>query len=143
MIRAFIDSSVFIAAVRSPSGGSAEVLRYAVAGLFEPIISEDVVEEVVRYFRAKVPALVPGMNLIFRMVPFRFANPTVEDVMTAATYTPDKDKAIVAGANVGEVDYLVTLDKKHLLEKSAQIEQNVRFRIIRPEDLLALLRRPN
>lgn len=141
MTRAFIDSSVFIAAVRSPSGGSGEVLRYAVAELFEAVISEDVVEEVERYFNRMVPPLVPAMNLVFHTVPFRFANPTVEDVIDAAIYTAEKDKAIVAGANVGKVDYLVTLDKKHLLDKSAQIEPNVHFKIIRPEDLLAVLRR--
>ena len=141
MTRAFIDSSVFIAAVRSPTGGSAEVLRYAVAELFEAVISEDVVEEVERYFNRMVPTLVPAMNLVFHTVPFRFANPTVKDVIDAAIYTAQKDKAIVAGANVGKVDYLVTLDKRHLLDKSAQIEPNVHFKIIRPEDLLAILRR--
>jgi hypothetical protein len=80
---------------------------------------------------------------MFSTVPFHFANPTLENVIEAAIYTPAKDKAIVAGANVGEVDYLVTLDKKHLLDKSAQIEPNVHFKIIRPEDLLAALRRRN
>lgn len=143
MTRAFIDSSVFIAAVRSPTGGSSEVLRYAVAGLFDAVISDDVVEEVERYFHGKVPSLLSSMKLMFRLVPFQFANPTLEDVMQAANYTPAKDKMIVAGANVGKVEYLVTLDKKHLLDKSAQIEPNVDFKIIRPEGLLDGLRRRN
>jgi predicted nucleic acid-binding protein len=143
MTSAFIDSSVFIAAVRSPTGGSGEVLRYAIVGLFEAVISEDVVEEVERYFHAKGPALLPAMKLMFSLVPFHYANPTVDDVMQAAIYTPSKDKAIVAGANVGKVDYLVTLDKKHLLDMSTEIEQNVRFKIIRPEGLLDALRRSN
>jgi predicted nucleic acid-binding protein len=111
MTRAFIDSSVFIAAVRSPTGGSGEVLRSAIAGLFEAVISDDVVEEVTRYFSGKVPLLVPAMELMFSTVPFHFANPTRENVIDASTYTPAKDKTIVAGANAGQVDYLVTLDK--------------------------------
>jgi hypothetical protein len=80
---------------------------------------------------------------MFSLIPFHFANPTIENVMEAATYTPEKDQTIVAGANVGAVDYLVTLDKKHLLDKSVQIEPNVNFKIIRPENLLTILRRVN
>ena len=83
------------------------------------------------------------MLLMFQMVPFHFAHPAIEDVIEAANYTAGKDKAIVAGANVGKVDYLLTLDKKHLLNQSAQIERNVNFKIIRPEDLLAVIRRRN
>lgn len=77
------------------------------------------------------------------MVPFRFAIPTLEHVIEASTYTPAKDKSIVAGANAGRVDHLVTLDKKHLLDKRDQIEPNVRFKIIRPENLLVVLRSRN
>ena len=143
MTRAFIDSSVFIAAVRSPTGGSSEVLRYAAAGLFEAVISEDVVDEVERYFGRKAPRLVPAMRLMFRTVPFHFAYSSVKDVIAASIYTPAKDKTIVAGANAGQVDYLVTLDKRHLLDKRAEIEPNVHFQIVRPEALLSTLRQHN
>ena len=50
MTRAFIDSSVLIAAIRSPTGGSSEVLRFAIASQFEAVISQDIVDEVERYF---------------------------------------------------------------------------------------------
>ncbi len=66
--------------------------------------------------------------------------PTVEDVTKASTYTPSKDKVIVAAAERAIVDYLVTLDKKHLLNNEA-LKQAVTFQIINPGDFLAVLRR--
>ncbi len=56
MIRAFLDSSVLVAAIRSPTGGSGEVLRFAVAEAFEAVISDDVVQEVARHFEDSFPS---------------------------------------------------------------------------------------
>lgn len=140
MIRAFIDSSVLIAAVRSPSGGSAALLAYAAREEFEAVISDDVVQEVERHFGEVVPALASYWQLLFALIPFQMASPTVEDVKQAGNYTHSKDKAIVAGATVGNVAYLVTLDKRHLLGEKEEIELHVGFEIVRPEDMLTLVR---
>ena len=46
----------------------------------------------------------------------------------------------MAAAHKAGVDYLVTLDKRHLLNKKAKIEPHVGFVIVRPGDILDLLR---
>jgi predicted nucleic acid-binding protein len=139
MIKGFIDSSVFIAAIHSPRGGSGEVLRFAVAELFEAVISPEVVREAQNHFAQEHPDLLPPFQEFLELVPFTHVLPTLTDVEDAAAYTPSKDKAIVAGANTGKVDYLVTLDKKHLLGNE-QIEASVGFKIVTPGEFLRMLR---
>jgi predicted nucleic acid-binding protein len=47
--KAFLDTSVFLASLRSPQGGSSELLRYAVVGSVQAFVSDDVMDEVARH----------------------------------------------------------------------------------------------
>jgi hypothetical protein len=49
------------------------------------------------------------------MVPFETVHPSKEQVLGAAQYTAVKDAPIVAAAKRARADYLVSLDRRHLV----------------------------
>ncbi len=60
--------------------------------------------------------------------------------MAAATYTFLKDAPIVAAAKKATVDYLVSLDRKHLVGVQ-EVAQGSGLTIVLPEALLDAIRR--
>lgn len=140
MPKVFLDTSIFLASLRSPSGGSSEVLRYAVVGAVEAFLSKDVIDEVARHVHEVEPTLRSLLLLNLAAIPLGVISVTPEEVAWAATFTHAKDSFIVAAAHKAGVDYLVTLDKRHLLDKKADIEPHVGFQLVRPEVVLAMLR---
>jgi putative PIN family toxin of toxin-antitoxin system len=140
MINVFLDTSIFLASLRSPQGGSSELLRYAVIGAIEASVSDDVIDEVARHVHEVDPALRSLLLRYLAAIPFRVVSVTPEEVQWAITFTAPKDGAIVAAAHKSGAAYLVTLDKRHLLDKKADIEPNVGFQIVRPEAILSILR---
>jgi hypothetical protein len=73
-------------------------------------------------------------------IPFRVVSVTPKEVQWAITFIAPKDSCIVAAAHKSGAAYLATLDKRHLLDKKADIEPNVGFQIVRPETILSILR---
>ncbi|MDD2695891.1 MAG: hypothetical protein PHD58_08195, partial [Anaerolineales bacterium] len=61
------------------------------------------------------------------------------EVLSAAKQVALKDAPIVAAAKKGEVDLLVTLDKKHLLEKPA-LAKFVGAEIVTPKEAIGLMK---
>ena len=60
MIRAFLDSSVLIAASYSPAGASREIIRLAIPGAIILVTSDLVLEEVERNLAGKAPEALPA-----------------------------------------------------------------------------------
>lgn len=139
MISAFVDSSVLFAAALSSSGASREILRYGIRGTVDLTISDLVLEEVRRNLVAKRPKAVTLMEVLIEAVRFRVVNPSKRDVARAAQYTALKDAPIVAAAGRANVDYLVSLDRRHLVGQTV-ITQASGLNIVLPEELLRLIR---
>ncbi|MBX3001151.1 MAG: putative toxin-antitoxin system toxin component, PIN family [Caldilineaceae bacterium] len=139
MINVFLDTSILLASLRSPQGGSSELLRYAVVGTIEASVSDDVIDEVARHVHEVDPALRSLLLKFLAAIPFRVISVTPQEVQRASSFTAAKDSTIVAAANKSGAAYLVTLDKRHLLDKKADIEPNVGFQIVRPEAILSIL----
>ena len=135
MIRAFVDASVLVAAVLSPTGGASAHLEMAIRGRVDLLISDDIVEEVKR----NVPKLADKFGALLELVPFSYVSVTPEDVSAALSYTVAKDAHVVAAAKKAAVDYLVTFDEKHLL-RNEELRQSVAFDMLKPGDLLLVLR---
>ena len=135
MIQVFVDASVLVAAVLSPTGGASALLEMAIRGRVNLLISDDIVEEVKR----NVPKLADKFEILLRLVPFHYVSVTAEDVSAALDYTVAKDAHVVAAAKKATVEYLVTFDEKHLLHNEV-LKQNVTFSMLKPGDLLQLLR---
>lgn len=78
---------------------------------------------------------------IFRdHVPFEMVAASTEEVLEAARYTELKDAPIVAAAKKAEVDYLITLDRRHLLQPP-DVALKSGLNITLPVELLHKIRR--
>lgn len=140
MNRVFVDASVLFAAADSPSGGSREIIRRGLQRELVLVISDFAIEEARRNLTAKRPDAVPALESVLEAVPFTIVDATTRQVRAAAAYTELKDAPIVAAAKRARVQYLVSLDRKHLVG-NATIEQRSGLRIVLPKTLLTALRR--
>lgn len=135
MIRAFMDASVLFSASYSSTGASREVTRLAFQGKVQLVISEDVVEEAERNLAVKRPDALAVLHQILDSVPFQTVTPTREQVQQAASYTANKDAPIVAAAKRAQVDYLVSLDRRHLVDVP-KVAKRSGLKIVLPEEAL-------
>jgi len=113
------------AAALSPTGASRELLRESIRGNVALVLSNFVLAEAER-------------NLMLKR-PDALADPTSEEVAEAATYTVLKDAPIVAAARKANVDYLVSLDRKHLVSV-AEVAQRSGLTVVLPEVVLDAVR---
>jgi predicted nucleic acid-binding protein len=139
MIRAFIDSSVLIAASYSPSGASREIIRQALRGTITLVISNLVLEETEENLATKAPKALPAFQQFLNVVPLELIRPTKRQVLHAAQYTAIKDAPIVAAARRARVDYLISLDRRHLVGVP-EVARRSGLRIVLPEKFLEEIR---
>jgi predicted nucleic acid-binding protein len=140
MIRAFIDASVLFAASLSSTGASREIIRQAVRGQVTLVASELVYEEVEKNLSDKAPEALPAFRQFLATVPFETVRPTKRQVLQAAQYSALKDASIVAAAKRARVDYLVSLDRRHLVGVK-EVAQRSGLKIILPGELLGEVQR--
>ncbi|MCC7353326.1 MAG: PIN domain-containing protein [Anaerolineae bacterium] len=140
MIRAFIDASVLFAASYSKTGASREIIRYALQGKAILIISEFVLDEAERNLSLKHPATLPVFHFLTQTIPFEIIEPTVQEVQDAKSYTAHKDAPVVAAAKKARPGFLVSLDRRHLVDQP-EVARRSGLKIVLPEDLLEELRR--
>ena len=139
MLRLFFDSSALYAAILSSSGAAYELIQRAAKGEVHLIISQDVVSEVERNLERKAPELVSVLNTLLYQTIFEVvARPTQEEVWAAEEYIVQKDAFIVAAAKNAQVDYLVTFDRKHLIDPP-EVAELSGLKIVTPGDVLEQL----
>jgi predicted nucleic acid-binding protein len=81
------------------------------------------VVEIDRAVSAKLPHLVEKLRIFLRdLGPIMVEDPPEEKVLQAAQQMHMKDAPILAAAKDADVDFLVTLDKKHFLDAREEIE---------------------
>lgn len=116
MPRVFVDSSVLIAALLSDSGGSAVILRQGRDKKITIIISENVVGEVIEKLekinksKEELTSFILQHNFFVRQKVSKRESEKYLDLVS-----DPKDAHVLAGAKLSGCGYLVTLDKKHLL----------------------------
>jgi len=140
MIRAFIDASVLFAASLSPTGASREIIRQAVRGQITLVASKLVYGEVEKNLADKAPEALPAFHQFLDTVPFEIVRPSKRQVLQAAQYSALKDAPIVAAAKRARVDYLVSLDRRHLVGMP-EVAQRSGLKIVLPSELLEKMRR--
>ena len=74
------------------------------------------------------------------VVPFELVRPTKRQVLQAASYTVLKDAAIVDAAKRAKVDYLVSLDRRHLVGVP-EVEMRSGLEIVLPKEFVEMIRR--
>jgi predicted nucleic acid-binding protein len=140
--RVFLDSSALFAAILSTAGGARLILHLAEGGAVEAVISAHVLAEVENALRRKVPEALGYLALLLDQANCQIVtNPPPEQVRTweeLVTYLPDA--AVLAAAVGVQADYLVNLDRRHLLE-NPHLTSSSPVPIGTPGDFLAWLRR--
>ena len=139
MIRAFIDSSVLFTACVSIRGASYAIIGQAIQGNVHLAISRLVLQETEKNLLLKAPEALPLFHQFINSVPFTLVYPTKDEVLQVAAYTVLKDAPIVAAAKTAEVDYLVSLDRRHLVGVEA-VSEGSGLKIVLPDELLRQIR---
>ena len=135
MIRIFLDSSVLFSAAYSSRGRARELILRAARGELTLVVSDLVLEETRRNLAENAPHSLPYLHRVIETVSFELIRPTKREVLEAAKIVVLKDAAILAAAKKAEVDFLVTLDRKHLLGKP-ELEQFAGAPIVSPKEAL-------
>jgi predicted nucleic acid-binding protein len=137
--RAFLDTSVLIAATFSDSGGARMVLRFGEARVLSICASRHVLEEADRVLRRKAPDLLARFAMLIERAGIEVTDPAPDArTFEAATRHPG-DAQVAADAAASRADYLVTLDREHLLG-NARLIRMLRMPMGTPGDFLLWFR---
>lgn len=132
----FFNASVVIAGLKSQSGGSAKLLNWVKNQKIIGIISEIVFHEVLHHsdkIKLSKKTAQDMVDALFKIVPA--PNKSVTDNYISKVIDIG-DAHILASCQETNVDFLVTLDKKHLLILQQKIKE---FRILSPKELIEKL----
>jgi predicted nucleic acid-binding protein len=118
MRRIFVDANVLIAGTDSQSGASNAVLKLAEVGLFQLVVCTQVLDEVERNLRKKLPRALP--NFAAQMARLRLEilpDPTQEQVKPWQDIIEAKDASILCAAVASHADRFITLNTKFLRQR--------------------------
>lgn len=121
MRRVFVDANVLIAGADSQSGASNAVLKMAEIGLFQLVVSTQVLDEAERNLRKKLPRALP--NFAAQLARLRLEilpDPTPEQVEPWKEVIETKDAPILSVAVASGVDRFITLNTKDFTPAVAQ-----------------------
>jgi predicted nucleic acid-binding protein len=135
-LKVFLDTSVIIAAVLSPTGGARALFHLGEAGLLHLMVGPHVLREAEEVVRRKVPKSLPllAQLLAAGQVEISLVS-TAQQVKTARRfvhYLPDV--FVFAEAIQARPDWFITHDKEHFLKHHTEIQPQ--FKTGTPSDLL-------
>lgn len=136
-MRVYFDASIIIASLLSPTGGSSQLFKYIETGAITGITSQTAIAEVLEEDKPQklkksieeLEEFIAKSQLIVR------ESITIEEIAPYQELIDAEDAHLIAGAKLTGCDYLVTLDKKHLLRKDIQ-EKFLPLLIVSPKELL-------
>lgn len=134
--RVLFNASVILSGINSPEGGSAKVLSLAkkreITGYISEIIFDEVLRHVGKFDLAKKEIMKFCLDIFSKVLP-------VPDEDTVKKYqkviVDEGDAHVLASCEDERVDYLVTLDKKHLLVLKGKIKG---LKIVTPGEFIEL-----
>jgi len=99
------------------------------------VVSRQVLIEADRNFAAKFPQLVGRFRqFMHNLAPLMVEDPTPESMEKATNIVDRKDAPILAAAQNANVDFLITLDKKHFL--NPRTRQKIMLKVVSPIEFL-------
>lgn len=136
-MRVYFDASVIIAALLSPFGGSSQLFKYIKRKVLVGITSQTVIDEILEEDKTiklkkseeEIELFIAQSGLIVR------ESITIGEITSYRGLIDVEDAHLVAGAVLTKCDYLVTLDKKHLLREDIR-KRFLPLGIVSPKDLL-------
>ena len=140
-VSAFLDTSALFAGVWSPAGGARMVLKQGEVDLIRLVVSSQVLSELERALRQKAPGSLPDQAVLLERSRASVCPTAEQEIFERCQSLVSRpgDARVVADAWSAGVDYLVTLDKEHLLDHPA-LASHLPFPVGTPGDFLAWLR---
>ena len=142
-MRIVLDTSVYVAGLLNPRGGSGECLRlWYEDALFDVIASQNLFEELLRTLhKPKLQGRFAPLQPQRSVSAFAQVAQMLKDVPSPQTLTRDSnDDFLVSLAIAGAADALVSLDDDLLTLKVIRVPNAGLIPVIRPGELLAWLR---
>lgn len=135
MLKVFLDASVIIAAILSPSGGSAKLMQLISLKQVIGITTQTVVEEIIEH-SSKIDKTVEEIIKFIANhgILVRKKVTGTESERFRDTVDPD-DAHLIAGSLLTKCQCLVTLDRKHLLRQDIRAKVKP-LKIVEPGDIL-------
>lgn len=134
----FLDTSALFAGIWSAEGGARMLLRLGEAGIVQLLVSGQVLREIENVLRRKAPSHLGALALLLDTARVQVVPPAPPDLieLSRALTGYDADALVLAAAWGADVDFFVTLDKRHFLD-NAGLRTAVPFHIGTPGDALA------
>ena len=138
--RVFFDTSVYIAALLSPSGAAGELIRLAEAGVMRMIVSEEVITEADRVLAAKFTEFIQESRKLWKHLNPEIApEPTASQIKPFLEKLPKGDAAILCAAHLAKAEVFVTWNTRDFMTHG--VSALVDFPIVVPADCLGLFRK--
>jgi len=138
--RVFLDSNVIFSGLYSPRGAPAAILDHFVAGDISVVISQQVLEEVVRTIKEKLPDALPLLKkLLVATPPEVIADPPLEAIRRRKLKLSLSDAAVLEAAISARPDYFITGDN-HFFD-DPHLADGTDLNIIKPAEFLKTLKR--
>ena len=132
MIRAVIDTNVLVSAIIYPSGTPAQVLDAFYAGVFEPVVSDDILKEYIRVLTSKDLQL--EQDIVHIMLHFfqHYCLPLPPSPVNYHCPDPD-DVTFIAAALAGQAAFIITGNKRHFPSRIKDLS------IVSPREFLDII----
>ncbi|MBM3144574.1 MAG: putative toxin-antitoxin system toxin component, PIN family [Chloroflexi bacterium] len=139
-LEVFLDTSVMIAAVMSPTGGARLLLHMGEAGIIRLITGKSVIQEADEVLRRKAAHLLPLLARLMDAARIEISKlPSATNIQVAEQiieYPPDR--LVLAEAIQSNADWFVTHDREHFLNNPKM--SRLPFRTGSSGDLLVWVR---
>ena len=137
----FLDTNVLFSAFHSFKGPAGTILEYFIESKLSVVVSQQVLEEIVRNLKLKLPESLPlFQKLLVNTPPKIVKNPSSAEIADWAQVINLEDASIIASAVAVQPDYLVTGDK-HFFENS-KITDRSGLRIVTPAQFIKEFKTP-
>jgi predicted nucleic acid-binding protein len=137
--RAFVDSSVLIAASLSARGYARDLLKAGIDEHIQLYVSPFVLDETERNLQKKAPHTLASYEAFRDAGLFKIVRPSASHLREVAREIALKDAPIVAGAISVSAKYIATFDRKHLLSQADRIYELFAILACTPEHVLKAL----
>lgn len=138
-MRVFLDASVVFSGFMSPTGGSYKIISLCREKHIIGISTQTIIQEVKRNIHKapksaeQLDQFISSHRLLIR------SELTLSEIEVFKSIVAEKDAHVLAGAILTISDYLVTLDKLHLLNSPVKNAMKSRIDIVSPGEFLESL----
>ncbi|MDD5701330.1 MAG: putative toxin-antitoxin system toxin component, PIN family [Dehalococcoidales bacterium] len=135
--RVFLDTNVIFSGIYSSQGAPGAILKHFVEGRISVVVSQQVLEEVIRTIKEKLPEALPALKrLLVNAPPEVGAAPSPEAIQRWTNEIHPDDAIILSTAIAVKPDYFITGDS-HFLENQT-IRDRAGLDIMTPAQFLKL-----